>query len=100
VLDAELGGNFCGFTGEGHGGAAALLAGDFKIDPADAAAPAGAERFHGCFFGSEAAGVAFELVLETLAIFDFVGREDAAQEGLAVALDGCLDARNFGDIHT
>lgn len=99
AFHAEAGGDFCGFASEGDGGAAALFADDFEIDPADAAAPAGAKRFHGRFFGGESAGVAFKLVLETLAIFDFVGRENAAQEGLTVALDGRFDARDFGDIH-
>src|SRR6202022_2812923 len=94
----EAGGDFRGFAGEVDGGAAAFFADDFKIDPADAATPARPERFHGCFFGSEAAGVAFELVLEALAIFDFVGRENAAQERLAVAPDGRLDPRDLGDL--
>ena len=98
--NAEGGGDFSGFAGEGDGGAAALLADDLEVDPADAASPAGSERFHGRFLGGEAAGVAFELVLEALAIRDFVGREDAVEEGLAAALDGRLDARDFGNIHT
>ncbi len=98
--DAEGSGDFCGFAGEGDGGTAALFADDFEIEPADAASPSGAERFHGRFFSGEAAGVAFELVLEALAIFDFVGREDAAKEGLAAALDGRFDPRDLGNIHT
>jgi len=100
VSDAEGRRDFCGFAGERYDRAAALFVGDFEIDPADAAAPSGAQRFHGRFFGGEAAGVALELVLETLAVFDFVGREDAAEEWLAAALDGRLDARDFGNIHT
>jgi len=98
--DAEGSGDFCGFTGEGDVGAAALFADDFEIDPADAAAPSGSERFHGGLLGGEASGVAFEPVLKALAIFDFVGRVDAAEKGLAAALDGRSDARDFGDIHT
>ena len=93
-------GDFCSFAGEGDGGAAALLADDFEIDPVYAAAPTGSERFHGRFLGGETASVAFELVLEALAVFDFVWREDASEEELAAALDGCFDARNFGNIHT
>ena len=77
-----------------------MFADDFEVDPADAAAPARAERLHSGFFGGEAAGVAFEFVLEALAIFDFVGRKDAAEERLAVAPNGCLNARNFGNVHT
>jgi len=100
VLHAELGGDFCGFAGEGDGWAAGLFADDFKVEPADAAAPTGAERFHGGFLGGESAGVAFELVLEALAILDFVGREDPAEERLAAALNGRFDARNFSDIYT
>ena len=100
MLHAELAGNSCRFTGEGHGGAAALLADYFEIDPANAASPAGAERFHGRFLGGEAPGVAFELILEALAIFDFSWREHAAQKQFAAAFDGGLDARHFGDVHT
>jgi len=100
ALHAEVRGDFCGFSGESEGGAAALLADDFEIDPADAVAPAGSERFHGGFLRGEAASVAFELIPEALAIFDFVGREDAAEEKLAAALNGRLDARDFGDVNT
>jgi len=100
ALHAELGGDFCGFAGEGDGGAAAQFADNFEIDPAHAAVPSGAERFHGCLFGGEAAGVTFEFILEALAIFDFVGGEDAAEEWLAVTFDGGLDARDFGKIDT
>jgi len=78
ALHSEVGGDFCGFAGEGDGGAAALFADYFEIHPADSTAPTRAEGFHGGFFGGETAGVAFELILEALAIFDFVGCEDAA----------------------
>jgi polyphenol oxidase len=100
ALDTEVRGDFCGFASEGHGRAAGLLADDFEINPADAAAPSRAERFHSRFLGGETAGVAFESVLEALAILDFIGRVDAAEEGRAVALDGRLDARDFGQVHT
>jgi hypothetical protein len=100
TLDAEVGGNFCGFAGEREGGAAALLADYFQVDPTNSAAPAGAERFHGGFFGGETASVSLELILEALAICDFVECEDTAEERLAMALNGSLDARDFGDIHT
>ena len=100
ALHAEMCGDFCSFAGEGDGGAAALFADYFEIDPAHAAVPSGAERFHGCFFGGEAAGVTFEFILEALAICDFVGSEDAAEEWLAVTFDGGFDARDFGDIYT
>jgi YfiH family protein len=98
--DAESRRDFCGFAGKRHRRSATLLADDFQVDPAHAAAPSSAERFHGRFLRGEAAGVAFELVLEALAIFNFVRREDAAEERLAVAFDGGFDARDFGDIHT
>jgi polyphenol oxidase len=98
--DAEGRRDFCGFAGERHGRSAALLAYHLEIDPANAAAPSSAERFHGRFLGGETSGVAFEFVLEALAISDFVARVDAAQERLAVALDGRFDARNFCNIHT
>jgi hypothetical protein len=92
-------GDFRGFAGEGHSGAAALLAAYFEIDPANAAAPSGAQRLHGGFLGGEAAGVTLKFIFETLAIFDFVGRKDAAEKWLAVSLDGRLDARNFGNVN-
>ncbi len=100
ALHAELSSDFRGFAGEGDRGTAAFFADDFEIEPADASAPSGSERFHGRFLGGEAAGVTFKLVLEALAIFDFVGRVDAAEEKLAAALDGRFDALDFGDIHT
>jgi hypothetical protein len=100
VLHAQACGDFCGFARQGHGGAAALFADYFEIDPAHAAAPAGAERLHGRFFGGEAAGVAFKFIFEPLAIFDFVGRKNAVDKPLATAFDGRLDAWDFGNIHT
>lgn len=100
VLHIEAIGDMGGFAGELDRWAAALFAGDFDVDPADAAAPAGAERFHGGFFGREAACISLVFVLETLAVFLFLGGINAVQEGFAVALDGGLDARNFCDINT
>jgi YfiH family protein len=98
VFYAEAFADFAGFAVKFHGGAAAALADDFDIDPADAAAPAGAERFHRGFFGGEAAGVALVFIFEALAVFAFGGGVKAAEDGFAVALDGGFYAADFGDV--
>jgi polyphenol oxidase len=98
VFHAEAVGDVAGFAVEFHGGAAAALANDFDIDPADAAAPACAESFHGGFFCGEAAGVALIFIFEALAVFALGGRVEAAEKSFAVALDGGFDAADFGDV--
>src|SRR5215813_1924662 len=74
VFYAEALADFAGFAVEFHGGAAAALADDFDVDPADAAAPASAEGFHGGFFGCEAAGVTLVFIFEALTVFALSGR--------------------------
>ncbi len=98
VFYAEAGGDVAGFAVEFHGGAAAALADDFDIDPADAATPAGAESFHRGFFRGEAAGKAFVFIFEALAVFALGGRVEAAEKRFAVALDGGFYAANFRDV--
>jgi polyphenol oxidase len=98
VFYAEGVGDLAGFAVKFNCGAAAFLADDFDVNPADAAAPAGAEGFHRSFFGGEAAGEAFVFVFETLAIFAFGGGVEAAEKCFAVALDGGFDAADFGDV--
>ena len=98
VFYTERVGDFAGFAVEFYGGAAAALADHFDVDPADAAAPAGAEGFHGGFFCCEAAGEAFVFVFETLAVFTLGGGVEAAEDGFAVALDGGFYAADFGDV--
>jgi YfiH family protein len=98
VFHAHPFGDVTGLAVEFYGGAAAFLADDFDVDPADAAAPAGAERFHRGFFGGEAAGVALVFIFKALAVFPFGGCEEAAKNGLAVALDSGLYAADFGDV--
>jgi hypothetical protein len=73
VFYAEAVSDVAGFAVEFYGGTAAALANDFNIDPADAAAPAGAEGFHRGFFCGEAAGVTLVFIFETLAVFAFGG---------------------------
>jgi hypothetical protein len=73
VLYAEAVSDVARFAVEFYGGAAAALADDFDVDPADAAAPAGAEGFHRGFFCGEAAGVTLVFIFETLAVFAFGG---------------------------
>jgi YfiH family protein len=98
VFDAEAVGDFGGFAVELDGGAAAALAYDFDVDPADAAAPAGTEGFHCGFLGGEAAGEALVFIFEAFAIFAFGGGVEAAENCFAVALDGGLYTPNFRDI--
>jgi YfiH family protein len=98
VFHAKAIGDVAGFAVEFHGWAAAPLADDFDVDPADAAAPAGAESFHRGFFCGEAAGIAFVFILEALAVFALGGRVEAAKDRFAVALDGGSYSPNFRDI--
>lgn len=98
VFYAEALADFAGFAVEFYGGAAAFLADDFDVDPADAAAPSGAEGFHGGLFCGEAAGVAFVFIFEALAVFAFGGRVKAAEDCFAVALDGGFYALDFGEV--
>jgi polyphenol oxidase len=98
VLYAESVGDVAGFAVEFYGGAAAFLADHFDVDPADAAAPAGAERFHRGFFCGEAAGVAFVFIFEALAVLALGGRVEATEKCFAVALDGAFHAADFGNV--
>ena len=75
VADAELGSKLGGAAGEPNRRFAGNLTRHFKIRPAHAAAPAGAERFHGRLFYRKPAGVALVTVVVALAIFDFRGGE-------------------------
>jgi len=98
VFNAEAIGDFAGFAVEFYRGASAALADDFDIDPAHAAAPAGAERFHRGFFRGEAAREPLILILEAFAVFAFSRRVEAAEKCFAVTLDGGFDAADFGDV--
>jgi YfiH family protein len=100
ILGAEFGGEFAGYTTEPQHRLAAGLIGNFDVAPADSVTPAGAQRFHCGFFHREAAGIALELIFVALAIGDFRGREEALEEGLAVALDGRLNAIDLCDIQS
>jgi polyphenol oxidase len=98
VFNAEAFGYVARLAVEFYGGATAALANDFDVDPADAAAPAGAEGFHCGFFCGEAPGVALVFIFEALAVFAFRGRVKAAENCFAVAFDGGFDAADFGDV--
>jgi len=100
ALHAKLSGDFCGFSSQRNARAAALLANNFQINPANTPAPPGPERLHSRFFGGESPSIALELILEPLAIFDFLGREDAIKKSLAMAFDGRLHAGHLGNIYT
>src|ERR1700704_4280264 len=89
---------------EPAGGAAVQLqlrgtaaADHFHVAPENAVRVAGAERFHRRLFGGETPGEMNRGVAATHAVRDFVVREDAMSEALAVALDAGGDA---GDVRS
>jgi len=99
MFDAELGGDFGGFTGELDAGASGRVAGDIDVGPRDAAAPAGAEDFQDGFFGGEAAGEVLEIALGILGTILLFGRgEDAVEEVLAVLGVEVADAVDFDEV--
>ena len=65
----------------------------------DSAPPAGADGLHAGFLGGEARRITFELVRLALHIGDLPGRVDTVDEFLSEALDRCLYARDFRQIH-
>src|ERR1700730_932883 len=96
VLHIETARDIRCFAGQLDGRAATLFADDFDVHPADAAAPAGTQRFHGGFFRGEAACITLVLVLEALAVFPLFRSVNASQESFAVPLDRALYAGHFG----
>src|SRR2546423_8012633 len=85
---------------ESHGGPSAAFSYDFEVLPADAAAPAGPESFHRRFFGRESAGVSFELIFESFAVFSFRAGENTPQESIAPAPYRRLETVHLGNVHT
>jgi hypothetical protein len=81
-------------------GAASRLPEDFNVAPANATAPAGSQRLHGCFFGGKARGEAFDAIGFRIAISDLLFGENPAQEPVAESLDGFSDSRDFGDVNS
>jgi hypothetical protein len=96
---AQLLGDLCGFSVERKRRASGAQVGHFDIAPAQAAAPARAQRLHARFLGGEARGVALELILLTLGVIDFPAGINPLQKPLAVPRDRILDARYFAQIH-
>lgn len=96
--DAELSGNGTGASGEMEGGTLAGKTADFQLLPGNAVLDAGAQGLGGGFFRGESGGKAFGGVGFGAAVVDFGGREDAAEEAVAVALHGARDARHFNEI--
>ncbi len=84
----------------GDRGTASGSSADLYVVPGDAAIPAGADGFHGGFFGGEASGVALCLVGFGFAIANLFGREDALEKTTPEALDGLGDPPDFRDIDT
>ena len=78
----------------------AAPADDFDVAPPHALGIPGPERFHGRFFGGKPAGEVNRRLVAPHAICDFVVREDAVRETLAVALDGGGDAWNVGRVES
>src|SRR5919198_3976778 len=81
-------------------GAASWLPKDFNVAPANATAPACAQRLHGCLLGRKARGKAFDAVGLRIAISDLFFSENPAQEPVAESLDGFSDPGDFGDVNT
>jgi hypothetical protein len=71
---------------------------NFDVAPADAAAPAGAERFEHGFLRGPAAGVVLRGRFAGAAVFDLVVGVDARDEQLAVLLDHLRDSQAFHDV--
>src|SRR5436305_4331431 len=100
IFDSELGGELSGLAVESHCGASSGHTDNFAVAPAHSVIPAGAERFHGRFFGRESRRIALHAIRFRVAVTDFSGREDALEKSDAKALNGLADARNFSDIDT
>ena len=100
VFHAEVVGNFPGRAFQSDCWAPAPLAHNFHVNPAHTAAPACSQSFHRSFLRRETAGIALELILELLAIRDFLRRVNAAKESLRLRLNHRPDALYFGDINT
>ncbi len=96
--DAELSGNGTGAAGEMEGWTPAGIAADFQFLPGNAVVNAGTESLGGGFLSGETGGEGFGGVGFCPAIVDFGGGKDAAEESVAVALDGTRDARHFDEV--
>lgn len=72
----------------------ARLANDFDVAPEHSLRVTGAERFHGCFLGSEPPCEMNRRVVTSHAVGDFRVREDTVGEPVAVPFDCCSDARD------
>src|SRR5260370_32126066 len=79
-------------------GFSARQVGHFEILPGDAAPPARADSLHTRFLGGEARRITFELIGLPLHIRDLRRCVNAVDEFLPVALDRCLDARDFRQV--
>src|ERR1700676_2405849 len=98
ILDSEFHCEFSGLPVECHSRTASRHADYLAIAPPHSMIPAGAERFHGGFFGGEACGIALEPVRLRIAIAPLSRGEDALQKTLPEALHRLADAGNFGDV--
>lgn len=83
---------------QANGGTAALVAYDFHIDPAAAAANAGAECLEDCFLRGKSSGQRGADIAEPETVGEFARRENPAQASLAPPLAERVDARNQDDI--
>src|ERR1700683_2960602 len=81
-------------------GLARWQVGHFKILPAHAPPPAGADGLHARLLGRESSGKALVAVGLALDIGDLGRRINALDEAPAMALDGRANPRDFGQIHS
>src|SRR5689334_4368212 len=79
-------------------GEACRRAQHFDVVPADAVPPAGAERFHGGFLGSESRSIAFHFRGAAFAISNLRFSKDTVTETLAAPREDFLNPRNLYDI--
>jgi YfiH family protein len=98
-LHAKLCGDLLSRAIQRDGGPPADFPHHLEIHPAHSAPPARPQRLHGRFLGRESPGIPFVLILELLAVGALGGSVDAPEKGLAITLDGRLDARDFRNVH-
>src|SRR5262249_45286699 len=98
VADPPLLGDLTGGAADQDLGPAILAVADRDVGPADALAPAGADRLQDRLLGRPAPGEVLDRMLPRLAVADLALGVHAAEEQLAVLLDHLADPRAFDDV--
>src|SRR5215831_11122401 len=92
VLHAYAQGELGGLAVESNRRTASGLPVNLDVAPTNATAPAGAQRFHGCFFGGETGGISLDPVGLRFAIANFFFRINSPKKSIAEPGDGFSDA--------